>query len=214
MQAFSAGPVRIGTAYSVLRDVLLADVSLAICQRDWPSLFLDYAQRLTFKLPSDWNMAWEGDVWEMPLAIEAAFPQASHGEKNLRITLLEEIERLGHIYSSLIDNSRIKVELSVQAQDGCRYFHVDYVGLRLIVTYAGPGTEWLFDADAERAGLGRRDNSQVIKCENKIQHLQPGWIALMKGERWPGHEGRGLIHRSPPIEAQGLRRLILTINAA
>lgn len=38
-----------------------------------------------------------------------------------------------------------------------------------------------------------------------------GEVALMKGERWQGNEGRGLVHRSPALSA-GQRRLILTLD--
>jgi hypothetical protein len=34
---------------------------------------------------------------------------------------------------------------------------------------------------------------------------------LLKGERWQGNEGRGLVHRSPPLVA-GERRLLLTLD--
>lgn len=41
--------------------------------------------------------------------------------------------------------------------------------------------------------------------------MQPGHVALVKGERWLGNEGRGLIHRSPSL-APGQRRLLLTLD--
>tara|TARA_R110000782_G_scaffold50302_3_gene109162 strand:- start:127 stop:561 length:435 start_codon:yes stop_codon:yes gene_type:complete len=43
------------------------------------------------------------------------------------------------------------------------------------------------------------------------QSLQAGQVALLKGERWQGNEGRGLVHRSPPLVA-GERRLLLTLD--
>jgi thiol-disulfide isomerase/thioredoxin len=47
--------------------------------------------------------------------------------------------------------------------------------------------------------------------EALIQRLDSGHVALAKGEKWHGNEGRGLIHRSPQPPA-GERRLLLTLD--
>mgnify|MGYP000570713948 CR=1 FL=1 len=44
-----------------------------------------------------------------------------------------------------------------------------------------------------------------------IQQISAGQVALLKGEKWQGNEGAGLIHRSPALAA-GERRLILTLD--
>ena len=44
-----------------------------------------------------------------------------------------------------------------------------------------------------------------------IEQIGCGHVALVKGERWVGNEGRGLIHRSPALPA-GERRLLLTLD--
>ena len=41
--------------------------------------------------------------------------------------------------------------------------------------------------------------------------LQAGDVALAKGERWLGNQGRGLVHRSPTPE-NGQSRLLLTLD--
>jgi hypothetical protein len=41
--------------------------------------------------------------------------------------------------------------------------------------------------------------------------LNAGDVALFKGERWQGNEGRGIIHRSP-VPVAGERRLVLTLD--
>ena len=46
-----------------------------------------------------------------------------------------------------------------------------------------------------------------------IQQINAGEVALLKGEKWQGNEGAGLIHRSPAL-APGERRLILTLDLA
>ncbi|MNF82154.1 hypothetical protein D3C84_644530 [compost metagenome] len=44
-----------------------------------------------------------------------------------------------------------------------------------------------------------------------IQKIDSGEVALLKGEKWHGNEGFGLIHRSPHLDP-GERRLILTLD--
>jgi len=36
-------------------------------------------------------------------------------------------------------------------------------------------------------------------------------VALMKGEKWPGNKGAGLVHRSPAVAARE-PRLLLTLD--
>lgn len=76
----------------------------------------------------------------------------------------------------------------------CPRFHVDHVPARLICTYAGPGSEWLTAPDAVQ-----------------VEQLSTGYVAVLKGERWLGNEGHGLVHRSPAVPA-GQRRLMLTLD--
>ena len=91
----------------------------------------------------------------------------------------------------------------------CPRFHVDHVPLRLITSYAGVGSEWLEEGAMPRSRLGQPDAEPTD--EAVIQRLDTGHVALAKGEKWQGNEGRGLIHRSPQPPA-GQRRLLLTLD--
>ncbi len=107
--------------------------------------------------------------------------------------------------------------------DLCRKFHVDWVALRLLTTWIGPGTEWLADADVDRSRLGpsaacpTEANRAVLRSPLAMRSARPGQVLLMKGEAWPGNAGRGLVHRSPPITpgdgSEAPPRLLLTITA-
>ena len=61
------------------------------------------------------------------------------------------------------------------------------------------------------------DRRQLGKAEIEpqdnalIEQIVSGEVALLKGEKWHGNEGFGLIHRSPQL-APGERRLILTLD--
>lgn len=95
---------------------------------------------------------------------------------------------------------------------GCRLFHVDQIGLRLICTYLGPGTQWLPESAFDRQGLGCGCNDHVRDWD-ALREVPCGAVAVMKGERYPGNAGRGLAHRSPPASPQQ-PRVVLAIDAA
>ena len=81
--------------------------------------------------------------------------------------------------------------------------------MRLITTYAGVGSQWLEEGVMERSQLGQ-PQAEPIRG-SLIQQVNAGEVALLKGEKWHGNEGAGLIHRSPALEP-GERRLILTLD--
>lgn len=116
----------------------------------------------------------------------------------------------------------VRARFDVVRGDSCRKFHADYVAIRLLVTYAGPGTEWIEDADADRSFLGRQDldvqgcNAGVVREPSAIHRAVAGDVLVLKGAAFPRNEGRGAIHRSPPLEHLGRRveRLVLRIDVS
>lgn len=121
-------------------------------------------------------------------------------------------------FAAQLDRRHVQASLAVVTNDACRKYHVDHVTVRLICTYAGPGTEWLRDEDVERKNLARTDvevdaaNRSVLREGGSVRHCRAGDILLLKGERFEGNRGRGAVHRSPPIARQGLRRLVFKID--
>lgn len=91
----------------------------------------------------------------------------------------------------------------------CPRFHVDHVPMRLITTYAGVGSQWLKENAIDRKRLG--EVGAEPQDPQYIEQIERGDVALLKGERWRGNEGRGLVHRSPQL-AENERRLILTLD--
>lgn len=97
---------------------------------------------------------------------------------------------------SLSQGDELRVRLESVCSSGCRLFHTDLVALRLITTYRGPGTEWLPAAAVDALAPSRQDNRHVLD-PSAVRRLNTGDVAMMKGERYPGHAGPGLMHRSP-----------------
>ncbi|MGE3262936.1 MAG: DUF1826 domain-containing protein [Bacteriovoracia bacterium] len=126
------------------------------------------------------------------------------------LALYQDIENLAGKFFELTGALRIGVRLERVESDNCRLFHVDQVKARLVSTYSGKGTEWLRNEDVNRSGLGQGDNDLVMRPGAKVQAMLPGWVGVMKGER--GNAGAGLVHRSPPIEVSGLKRILLRMD--
>jgi hypothetical protein len=129
-----------------------------------------------------------------------------------------DIEALARRFARITGAPEVVASLAIVHTDKCRKFHADYKPLRLLCTYLGPGTEWVDDADVDRAHLAQEvdtvelANARIVPRSSRIQRAKPGDVVILKGELHPGNHGRGAVHRSPPIQATGDRRLVLTLD--
>ena len=132
--------------------------------------------------------------------------------------LAEDIKSLARDFGNALGRVHLHAQLVVMTHDGCRKLHADNVTMRLLCTYAGPGTQWLADEHVVRNNLARVDvdvetaNRSVVRAPGRVQTCDTADIVLLKGEAFEGNRGRGAVHRSPPIEAEGLRRLVFKID--
>ena len=135
-----------------------------------------------------------------------------------RAFLRDDITDLAYQLAALLDCRHLDAQLYTQRSDGCRKIHSDNVPLRIMCTYAGPGTDWLRESDLIRENLGPSEldaeaaNSRVIRKGARLQRCGVGDIILLKGERYPGNRGRGAAHRSPPLEADRATRVVLKLD--
>jgi hypothetical protein len=121
------------------------------------------------------------------------------------------------VFADLMECSVVAVRLARVEHAMCPRLHVDLVSLRLVSTYVGPGTQFVCSSDVDRRFLGhaangeRDERSGVLRSSALISAASAGDIVLLKGERWPGNEGRGAVHRSPEASA-GRPRLVVTMD--
>jgi len=178
----------------------------------------------------------------LPLEVAAALDEEARGEAFMRTATLdahaadarelldtiahpvarrfleEDIARLAEDYGAMLGRRHLHAELAVVAHDACRKFHTDNVTVRLLCTYSGPGTQWVRNEDVVRTNLGRIDveleeaNRSVLRRADAVQHCGAGDVLLLKGEAFAGNRGFGAVHRSPPIVARSLRRLVFKID--
>lgn len=199
-----AGPARPSHqfVYSLaeLCKVNLPQTNLAILERPEDSAITRYLT--TCGTPSWRNV--ELDIGKDQIdAVDMFLPElppADSSDDHIgQQALMADIKRLASAYFAISQADGVTVQLSHVDSDMCRLFHADHVNLRLLCTYWGKGTEWLSEADADRAGLGKGCNRKICKNPQNVRHLSIFDVAVLKGSRFPGNQAYGAIHRSPPI---------------
>jgi Protein of unknown function (DUF1826) len=136
-----------------------------------------------------------------------------------RDAFADDLSALVARFAALCGVKRPHAHLEVLEDDGCRRFHCDYIGLRLLTTYFGPGTEWLPDSAVVREALAPSEvppdeaNDAIVRDRAGIRRASAGDVIVLKGEGWPGNAGRGAVHRSPSVAAAGGRRLVFKLTA-
>ena len=131
--------------------------------------------------------------------------------------LVQDVSELVDMFCGLFELKEAGLKLSVIDHTMCPRFHVDWVPCRLLTTYDGEGTQWLPHdlVDRSKLGLGNQglpdERSGLFRSAEDIRQLNPGDVALLKGENWIGNEGAGLVHRSPQLPYDK-KRLLLSLD--
>jgi hypothetical protein len=173
------GPVRTAD----WSDILRADTPLVVEGRDITPLAAIAADMLT---TAPFSKLAEGKV-----------AAAVNSLTGIALPLRRDIEQLAGRFSALMGCDTIRLRLEGVVSDACRKIHGDYTDVRLITTYAGPGTQYI------------PQDTPVSQAE--LVDMPTGWIGLFKG-RGLHPEHAPCLHRSPPIIASGERRLVLVID--
>lgn len=190
---------------AILADIHQPDVNLTLWQRQLPLHIATFA-RLALSL--DEPLA-ETRVVEMMNDELPELPDLAKRFNDLEgyAGFVADVAWLVQAYASLLGAQRVGLRLRILDKAMCPRYHVDWVSARLITTYAGTGSEWLPEDAMQRDALG----TAQMEPRDAPLRMAEGDVALFKGERWMGNEGRGIIHRSPQVAA-GERRLILTLD--
>ncbi|TBU92041.1 DUF1826 domain-containing protein [Phytopseudomonas dryadis] len=196
---FAAAPRQVsGADVQVLGEALRDPVNLAIWQRRLAPHVATFAEQLLA----------QGEPLAQSLSLRLPSAEAEPDLSGLlagysdmpgQAAFLADVAWLVRAYACLLDARSIGLRLRALDNAMCPRFHVDQVPLRLITSYAGSGSQWLPGSLA------------TARADAVPEQIACGHVALLKGERWTGNEGRGLVHRSPPLAA-GERRLLLTLD--
>ena len=159
-----------------------------------------------------------GSGFRYAMKAEERFPAHLLPEHPERMAFAADIDFLIEIFCDLLGCPQVGVRLEVMQHAMCPRFHIDHTGIRLLCTYRGPGTEWLEDSCADRSKLGpasagiEDEASGIILDPAGIHRIAPYAIALLKGTRWQGNSGRGVIHRSPQVPMSSGPRIMLALD--
>ncbi|UQS13465.1 DUF1826 domain-containing protein [Pseudomonas sp. HS6] len=198
----------LGPTPQALASILEDEINLAVWQRQLPLHVADFA-KLLLSLDEPYAEALSLELHDEDT--EPDLTGLASGFRDLEgyEGFISDLKWLVSAFACLLGARRIGLRLRVLDKAMCPRFHVDHVPVRLITTYAGVGSEWLKEGEMDRQQLGKPLAEPQEKSQ--IQQLVSGEVALLKGEKWHGNEGFGLIHRSPQ-PASGERRLMLTLD--
>jgi hypothetical protein len=131
--------------------------------------------------------------------------------------LVDDVLHAAQVLGDLTGSDELGVRVAVLDAAMCPRFHADYVAMRLVCTYVGPTTEYLSEDGVDRSHLGYAPGKPadeltgLLRPGARVQRAPVGALVLLKGEGFPGNEGRGAVHRSPAATATD-PRLVLTID--
>jgi hypothetical protein len=148
-----------------------------------------------------------------PAPLTRALPEA------LRAPWLRELRALTDLFVRAAEPRAIHAFFGAVRDHRCPKFHVDAYRARLVCTFAGPTTEWIPGelVDWRAAGDGlyatvEAANRAISRDPANVRRATNGDALLLKGRTWPGIDGRGAMHRSPPL-APGESRLVLILTS-
>lgn len=193
-----------GSKADCLTEIFREEVNLVVWERSLQDECREFAQKFSREAG-----AYERFVGlEADETVDQILPDWALDFPGARVWLAD-VQQLVEMYRCLFEPAAVGVRLHVLAETMCPRFHTDRVPARLLVTYAGRGTEWLPEQQVTRAEDSGRLPEQTVSASD-IQVMPTGAVSLLKGEAWIGNEGRGLVHRSP---APGDRpRLVLGLD--
>ncbi len=206
----------------VTRSCAITDDPLGLTRIFDPEIQLAQWRRPADPVIADWLAAHAGDLGSGIRQVLAPGQQPDLGRLPSgagRDALAADIALLAEILSELLDAATIGFRLEMIGKAMCPRLHVDRVGIRLLCTYRGPGSEWVDDAAVDRRFLGAAsggqpdDSSGLLLAGHRIEAIPPFAVALLKGSLWQGNGGRGVVHRSPEIAADEMPRVLLAMDA-
>lgn len=146
-------PVASGFLPRVLERVQTAETGLAIWQR-CTRLNLRVSALTLLSRPSFTVIAIGSP--------DAAARELCHELPLFHWPLYADFRRLAHRLTGLTGSPRVRMRFEHVVDDSCRKFHVDAVGLRLLCTYAGAGTEWV-DGGGRVRRLGTMQVTRMLR---------------------------------------------------
>jgi hypothetical protein len=159
------------------------------------------------------------ESWERRARVDMAAPQFEELLTGFKadvggVRWVTELSALIDLFATLTDSRTVGLRVTATDRATCPRFHSDQVGLRLLCSWLGEGTEWLAEEDvisepAERQDRSTRFAGGPVRPGGVVRQMRPFAVGVFKGELWPGNQGRGAMHRSPQPEG---RRVFVSLD--
>ena len=180
--------------------ILTPSVHLALWRRTLPLCLSRWLSSLPAEVLPDFRLQLTA-----PFYAERFHPYlAAMPANRMRAAFADDIARVASLYADILGVEHLRIRLECVSGDGCVLFHRDSVTHRLITTYRGAGTEWVFP---NRADDARKQQDQF---KGPINRLTAGNVALMKGSA--ADPELGVMHRSPRSNGAP-PRIVLCVDA-
>lgn len=200
--AWPRGGAHAAAAPEILGNILLPQANLAIWHRDLPAGLEAGLRPMLAAAP--FTAVVEGPVDAAVMGLVRRLPA------DPPLDLLLDLQDLATLFAAIADtDGAVRLRLEAITGRACHRWHADAVGLRLLSTYCGPGTQWL--ALAGGAAAARELGPEAPLGDAPLQ-MPTGAVAILKGEGYPGNAGWGCIHRSPPAGPGSQARLLLCLD--
>jgi hypothetical protein len=183
--------VATGPHPEVLREIASDGIDLAIWERDLDPALVREVAGLDLDGIDDLLLAC--DTGDTDMQLSTLLRDSGYPESPL---FCADIAALAMRHTVLLGERRVRIRLEVVETDACSKFHADFVTLRTITTYRGPGTQWQ-----------RADDPG----DQTINEMRSGAVGLFKGRLLQPEPS--VLHRSPPIAESGESRLVLVIDS-
>lgn len=186
-----------------LQDIHLKSKNIAIYERNIDSLNKELAQLAERSI----ECRAKGTVTEILVSLENYFTDTLPN----CTSLLEDITNIVKLFQETTHAASLRLLLASVSTNMCRRFHTDVNDIRLLCTYIGPGTLWLPDEAIDYKAVRKGgENQEIVKDPEQIQQVATGDVVLLKGGLYP--DANPIMHRSPTIEKDGMKRLLLRID--
>lgn len=186
-----------GTQPEQLEEIHQKENSIAIYQRDIQSL----DHELSSIISKDFTHRGSGTIEEIASGLATFFTEKLPQCERLRLDILD----LVRLFDKVVKGDSYRLLFSTVSGNMCRKFHTDINDLRLLCTYFGEGTLWVVENKSSK----ETGDEQLIH-EEQIQQASAGDVLILKGALHP--DGDPILHRSPSIEENGGRRLLLRLD--
>lgn len=149
---------------------------------------------------------WEQSAGETQAAVDS---MPSSIDAALSGRLAEEVGLASEVLTELLGCDRVGTRITTLERPMCPRFHVDQVPCRMLITIAGPGTEWIPNSEVDYAKFSDRSRDKPpLNAGGAVRQVAQAHWSLLKGGLWDT-SFPGVVHRSPHSERQ---RLLISLD--